>query len=98
MPVYLPSDASLPDDHHLAITWDDGRTDRLPLDFLRAKCPCAECVDEWTGVVRVKREDFAGVGLKSLEEVGSYAFRIGWSDGHDLGLYTWKLLRRLGDG
>ena len=91
-----PRDAHLPDDHHLAITWMDDREDRIPLDLLRAACPCAECVDEWTGEVRVKRSDFPGIGLDTLDEVGNYAFRIRFSDGHELGIFSFKLLRELG--
>jgi len=91
-----PVDARLPDDHHLLIEWSDGRNDLYPLDFLRAKCPCAQCVDEWTGEVRVERSMFPGIGLRSLDEAGNYAFRIGFTDGHDTGLYTFRRLREIG--
>lgn len=32
----------------------------------------------------------------SCEYVGNYAIRIRWSDGHDTGLYNFKLLRERG--
>ncbi len=96
MATPLPTDARMLDDGHLLVTWSDGAALVYPLDLLRSKCPCAECVDEWTGQVRVRRDQFAGVTLRSLDEVGTYAFRIGFSDGHDLGLFTWKMLRTLG--
>ena len=38
----------------------------------------------------------AGVTVESLDEVGSYAFRIGFSDGHAIGLYTFARLLELG--
>ena len=33
----------------------------------------------------------------SLTEVGRYAVQIGWSDGHQTGIYSWDLLRRLAE-
>ena len=92
-----PVDARVPDEDHLLIEWSDGRKMVYPLDFLRSKCPCAQCVDEWTGEVRVTRDMFTGVTLKSLEEAGSYAFRIEFSDGHGTGIYTYKLLLEIGE-
>ena len=29
--------------------------------------------------------------------VGTYALTVGWSDGHNTGIYAWDVLRRLGD-
>lgn len=92
-----PVDASLPDDHHLCIRWSDDFENLIPLDLLRSKCPCATCVDEWTGEVKVRRDMFPGIGLSELGEVGNYAFRIMFSDGHDTGIFTFKLLRGLGE-
>ena len=91
-----PLDASVPDDDNLIIEWSDGRTMVYPMDSLRAKCPCAHCVDEWTGEVKVSRGMFSGVTLRTLEEAGNYAFKIAFSDGHASGIYTWKLLAKIG--
>ena len=96
MDAPVPVDARLPDEDHLLIEWSDGTSLIYPLDQLRARCPCAQCVDEWTGEVRVSPTMFPGITLKSLEEVGNYAFQIGFSDGHDTGIYTHELLRRIG--
>jgi len=30
-----------------------------------------------------------------VEEVGHYAFRIDWSDGHNTGIYTYEHLRKI---
>jgi DUF971 family protein len=90
-----PTDARLVDDGLLAITWSDGRTLHYPVDHLRANCPCAHCSPGVEAPKR-QREEFAGVRLKSLEQLGSYAFRIAFDDGHDLGIYTWPRLLALG--
>ncbi|MAG58526.1 MAG: hypothetical protein CMJ83_19735 [Planctomycetes bacterium] len=92
-----PTDADLPDDRTLRVSWSDEQITSFPLDLLRSRCPCAQCVDEWTGEVRVSRSMFPDIGLKGLEEVGSYAFRITFTDGHSDGLFTWPKLRALAD-
>ena len=89
----IPIDAEVPRDDLLVIRFSDGTTRAYPLDRLRAACPCAACVDEWTGEVRVSVDMFPNVTLKELEEVGRYAFRIGFSDGHRDGLFTYARLR-----
>ena len=97
MAELYPTDADLPDDHTLRVRWSDGRDTTFPLDLLRARCPCAQCVDEWTGEVRVSRDMFPGIGLRALEEIGAYAFRITFSDGHSDGLFSWRKLRAIAD-
>jgi DUF971 family protein len=39
----------------------------------------------------------AGVTIVGVETVGDYAERFAFGDGHDTGLYTWKLLRELAE-
>lgn len=78
----------------LVVTWDDGRQSRLPARELRLACPCAACVDEWTGRRTIEESQVdAGIRPVALEPVGNYAVQIRWSDGHDTGLYPWRLLR-----
>jgi DUF971 family protein len=31
----------------------------------------------------------------SAEGVGKYAIKFHWNDGHDLGIYSWQLLREI---
>ena len=35
------------------------------------------------------------LAIVEVEQVGNYAVRIAFSDGHDTGIYTWRLLRSL---
>ncbi|MCA9320111.1 MAG: DUF971 domain-containing protein [Planctomycetes bacterium] len=93
----IPVGLSKIDDGRIAITWKDGATLEYAVDRLRAKCPCANCVDEWTGVVKINYDDVRGTGFKSITPVGSYAFTIRFSDGHDTGIYTFQRLRQLGE-
>ena len=85
-------------DDGIEITWAAGTAPALvPARPLRLACPCAECVEEMTGV---KILDPARVPLDvrplQLELVGSYALRVRWSDGHATGLFTWAKLREVG--
>jgi DUF971 family protein len=80
----------------VAIDWDDGRRSLLPFRFLRASCPCAGCVDEWTGQRTLDPATIpTDVKPWNLGEVGRYAVQIEWSDGHASGIYSWDLLGRL---
>jgi DUF971 family protein len=79
----------------LAITWTDRQAD-LPFAFLRGQCGCAHCVNEWTGERMLDLATIpADIAIERLEQVGGYAIRIHWSDGHNSGLYTWDRLREL---
>jgi len=97
MAIPTPTDASLIDAHLLAIEWNDGVTLHYPLDHLRANCPCAHCQGHYEGEKPPQfAEQFRGIALQSLDEVGSYAFQIAFNDGHGLGIYTFPHLRGLG--
>lgn len=78
---------------HLTVVWEDGHESRYSFRALRAYCPCAACKlrtpDE---LLRETAEDIQPMGA---EDVGRYAVRIAWSDGHDTGIYSWEYLRSL---
>ena len=76
----------------LTITWDDEVVSSYALGYLRAWCPCAECQGHGTVTKYLGEHD---VGARDIEEVGAYAIKIQFSDGHDVGLYTWTWLHRL---
>ena len=92
-----PTGLAKADDETIAITFADGRTLKYPMEFLRAKCPCGMCIDEWTGEVLVRPEQIAGARVKKMEQVGGYAFSIHFVDGHATGIYTFKKLREWGE-
>ncbi len=79
----------------LAVTWTD-RQAELPFAFLRGQCECAHCVNEWTGERMLDLATIpADIAIEKMEQVGGYAIRIHWSDGHNSGLTTWERLREL---
>ena len=78
----------------LYILWRDGHESRYDFFALRDACPCASCVDEITGQKTLDSSIIPkDIHAQSCEYVGNYAIRIHWSDGHDTGLYNFKLLR-----
>lgn len=86
------------DSSTLGILWTDGVRHTYPVRDLRLACSCASCVHEWTGEQIVNEDlipDF--VHPQSIETVGLYGLRIGWSDGHNTGIYTYDHLRKLGE-
>ncbi len=34
---------------NLLVRWDDGKESKFGPKWLRGRCPCAECVEEWSG-------------------------------------------------
>jgi DUF971 family protein len=80
----------------LGIDWTDGHQGVYPIRFLRQHCPCAACVDEWTGERRLQPDDVPLlIMLQDVEPVGRYALKFAFSDGHESGIYSFSLLRRL---
>ncbi len=83
-------------DGQVEIRWNDGHVSRYPFRALRQACPCALCVDEWTGE---KRSDpdriLKSVRPLDIRRVGRYGLQISWSDLHGSGIYTYPLLRSL---
>ena len=78
------------------IVWDDKHVSRFPSRDLRLNCPCAVCVEEWTGK---KLLDSSSVPLDivptEVTAVGRYALQFYWSDKHRSGIYPFALLRDL---
>jgi len=83
-------------DAGLRITWADGRTCVYYAPTLRRACPCAQCVNEWTGERVLKAENVSEeLTIADLEIVGRYALNFKWSDGHETGIYSFRYLREL---
>ena len=80
------------------IEWQDGLKGRLPFKLVRYECPCAQCVDEISGV-RILRPESVADNIQPIElgYSGNYALKIVWSDQHASGIYTWDRLRRLSE-
>jgi len=80
----------------LEITFSDGRTFRLPYEFLRVYSPSAEVRGHGPGQ-EVLQTGKRNVEIRSIEAVGSYAIQPAFSDGHSTGIYSWEYLYELGE-
>ncbi|MDH4224872.1 MAG: DUF971 domain-containing protein [Deltaproteobacteria bacterium] len=83
---------------NLTIEWQDGSVSRLPFFALRDGCPCAACVDEVTGKKTLDPASIPkDIHIIRAEYVGNYALRIHWSDHHNTGIYTFRMLRQMAE-
>jgi DUF971 family protein len=79
----------------MEIAFSDGRSFRLPYEFLRVYSPSAEVRGHGPGQ-EVLQTGKRNVEIKLLEPVGSYAVQPTFSDGHATGIYSWDYLHHLG--
>jgi DUF971 family protein len=79
----------------LEIEFDDGRRFRIPFELMRVYSPSAEVQGHGPGqeTLQTGKRD---VLIDAIEQVGHYAVKPTFSDGHDTGLFTWDYLYRLG--
>lgn len=84
------------EDGVLELIWNQDETSRIPFATIRRACPCASCVDENTGRQILDPASVPeDIQIESVDLAGNYALKIGWSDGHNTGLFTWNHLRSL---
>ena len=87
----------------VAIRWDDTSESLIPFQKLRDACPCANCSGETDlfgrkvgGVISLIPAQ--SYDLSSYRMVGHYAVQFIWGDNHDAGIYSYELLKELGEG
>ncbi len=71
----------------LRIAFADGFAASIAAERLRAASPSAD--------KRRAPVPPGGVAIVSVEQIGNYAARFVFNDGHDTGIYSWGLLRKL---
>lgn len=89
----------------MTIDWADGHISRYANEYLRDECPCATCTGahgtppQKTNYTSPDSNPFPmfkpKLRMDDVEEVGTYAIRIHWNDGHSAGLYSYEHLRRI---
>ena len=90
----------------IVIEWSDGARQRFSAGRLRASCPCATCRERKSAAPKpgaatslpvISMAETRPLAIESMRPVGNYAYNIAFSDGHDSGIFTFDLLRGLGD-
>lgn len=87
-------------DQTLTVSWADGHSSTFSLFGLRKNCPCVECRGGHEQMGRFEPELFLVTPTReykvnNAETVGKHALKISWNDGHNAGMYRWKLLRQM---
>lgn len=81
--------------HVLEIEWSDGVTSTFPHLLLRGFCPCAYCQGHQGPIQWSETAPEKELLIDDIQEVGNYAVRLGWTDGHTTGIYSFRYLREL---
>jgi DUF971 family protein len=85
----------------VAVVWEDGIESYFGFERLRAASPSAETQGERDIMGNQYGGDgpkkFPGVAVLGWEQVGNYALRFDFSDGHRTGLYSYDYLRKLAE-
>ena len=73
----------------LEVRFDNGASFTLSAELLRVESPSAEVQGHGPGqkTTPVGKRDIL---IGSIEPVGNYAIRIGFSDGHNTGIFSWN--------
>ena len=77
------------------IEFDDGRSFKLPFEFMRVHSPSAEVRGHGPGqgTLQTGKRD---VTITEVQPIGHYAVQPLFSDGHSSGIYSWEYLYELG--
>lgn len=93
---FQPREIQRRGDDELLIRWEDGHESIFGARFLRQRCPCASCVDEWTGSTTLDPASVPpDLKFEKSELVGNYAIAFQFSDGHSTGIFSFEKLRQL---
>lgn len=94
------TDTSIPDDINLdreqrtlELVYANGERYTLSCEFLRVHSPSAEVRGHGNAVLQTGKKL---VNINAIEQVGNYAIKISFDDGHNTGLYSWDYLLELG--
>jgi len=79
----------------LEVDFEGGETVSIPAELARVESPSAE-VQGHSASQKVLVRGKGDVSITAIEPVGNYAVRLVFSDGHNTGLFSWRVLHRLG--
>ena len=109
MDLEEPAHIAISKSRGMTIDWADGHKSVYTVAFLRDNCPCASCTGAEGGEpqrtnYQAEAQEKASNPFKmykpalkmlAANEVGAYAVRIDWNDGHNTGIYSFRHLRKV---
>lgn len=82
----------------VTIEWSDDTENTFRARQLRLACPCAGCINEWTGEKMLRDDSIPrDISISHISMVGRYALNFHFSDGHETGIFSFRYLRQLAD-
>ncbi|MBI2521037.1 MAG: P-loop NTPase [Bdellovibrio sp.] len=80
----------------ISVLWKDGSKSEVDAYSLRIQCPCAACVDEYTGTKILKTETVPlTIRIEHYNIVGRYGLSVRFSDGHGTGIYKLSNIKQM---
>lgn len=76
----------------LELSWADGSARSWTHAALRAACPCAECRARRRAGQAFESDDV--LRIAAIAPVGAYGLNLGFTDGHERGIYPFEMLRQ----
>ena len=93
--MITPTKIDVQQGERLVIEWQDGRVDTIEATALRQACPCASCR---TARSPLPPPNPATCRISDASLVGAYAINLVFDpDGHGTGIYSYQILREIGD-
>ena len=85
---------------HLLVSFSDTSESMVSLKSLREQCPCASCMGETDALGNLYKGpdpvfNASSYQINGVQPVGYYGLRPFWKDGHNTGIYTGDLLKKL---
>lgn len=83
-------------ENRVEMAWADGHQSTFPVAYLRDQCPCARCTKERREQGKsLPMATVDSVRIEEMEKIGGYAIRFRFSDGHNVGIYSFDHLRAI---
>lgn len=82
-------------ERRLEVDFAGGEKVSIPAELARVESPSAE-VQGHSADQKVLVRGKENVAIQAIEPVGNYAVRLVFDDGHNTGLFSWRVLYRLG--
>ena len=107
-PIHTPVSIRRDGDTAIVITFDDEKEVRWTATELRKACPCATCREKKRADDEEKSEqgskamllpvlsaaEARPVGISSMTPAGHYGYNVGFTDGHNSGIFQFDVLYR----
>lgn len=101
-----PIDLQTTENRELVIEWSDGAKATIPFRALRDGCQCAGCNEKRANPPEpqpvnvlpiLSAAEARPLMIEKMHPVGNYAYNVHFSDGHSAGIYTFEMLRQIGN-